>query len=452
MTNLNLDHVAVIGAGGKMGSGISLLLVQEVALQAEEQNRCPTITLIDSNEKSLFPLKQYLRGQITKFAEKNVITLREVYRDDQQLVSNEEMIHHFVNRALEYTNFSTSLESAKSANIIFEAIVEDASVKTELYKFLKDQCSHHTFFLTNTSSIPISYLNAEANLNNRIIGYHFYNPPAVQKLLEIIPPDNVDTNLLTFSQDLGKRLKKTIVYSRDVAGFIGNGHFIPEGLYACKQVDHLTSHHSLHEAVYMLNKVTEEYLIRPMGIFQLIDYVGIDVFQNITKTMRQHLKDESFDHPLINAMVENGVLGGQNPDGSQKDGFFQYSGTKIIGYYDFEKKEYIPAENAQWRKSCDEKLGTLPKEHLPWKKMLKESKREERIEQYFQHLFVGTTMGQTLARDYLNQSVEIALSLVNANVAKSLSDVSTVLKTGFFHLYGPEVSWIKHNESVGSSK
>jgi 3-hydroxybutyryl-CoA dehydrogenase len=450
MIETYLENVAVIGAGGKMGSGISLLLLQEMTLQAEEQQTHATLTLIDTNEKSLYPLKQYLRTQITKFAEKNMIKLRDLYKNNPQLISNEDIIEHFVNRALDFTNFSFIIDSAKNAKLVFEAIIEQAPIKIELYKFLKEKCSNETFFLTNTSSIPISYINQEASLNNRIIGYHFYNPPAIQKLLEIISPENVDTQLTSIANELAKRLKKTVVNSSDVAGFIGNGHFIPEGIFACQQVNTLANQHPTHEAVYLINRVTQDYLIRPMGIFQLIDYVGIDVFQNIAKTMRTHLHNDAFQHPLIDAMVENNVLGGQHPDGSQKDGFFQYAGTKIIGYYDFDKKNYQPIENANWIDSCNKELGPLPEGHSPWKNLVKDRQQQDKLQQYLHHLSIGTHTGEQLACEYLHHSFNVAKQLVDNNIAQSLSEVSTVLKTGFFHLYGPDASWIQHNETVGS--
>jgi len=62
--------------------------------------------------------------------------------------------------------------------MVFEAIIENEDIKLGIYRKLKELCPPHTFFFTNTSSIPIRVLDGEADLGGRIIGFHFYNPPA----------------------------------------------------------------------------------------------------------------------------------------------------------------------------------------------------------------------------------------------------------------------------------
>src|SRR6185295_15214336 len=96
-------------------------------------------------------------------------------------------------------------------------------------------CPPDAYFLTNTSSIPISALSQSAELGGRLLGYHFYNPPAVQKLVEVITARNTEPALVELGNELGKLLEKTLVPSHDVAGFIGNGHFIREGLFALER-------------------------------------------------------------------------------------------------------------------------------------------------------------------------------------------------------------------------
>src|SRR6185295_16568588 len=102
------------------------------------------------------------------------------------------------------------------------------------------------FVLSNTSSIPIHLLASESGLKDQLIGFHFYNPPAVQKLVELIPQeragevaDEVADEVLAISQELAKKMNKIVVYSRDVAGFIGNGHFSREIALACRFVEEL---------------------------------------------------------------------------------------------------------------------------------------------------------------------------------------------------------------------
>jgi len=107
------------------------------------------------------------------------------------------------------------------------------------------------WFLTNTSSIPIGYLDKEAKLDGRVLGVHFYNPPAVQKLVEVIKTDNTDPELPEFATMFIKSLRKIEVPSYDFAGFIGNGHFMRDALYGMSEATKLTAQMSFVEAVYV---------------------------------------------------------------------------------------------------------------------------------------------------------------------------------------------------------
>jgi len=437
-----LKNVAVIGAAGKMGSGIALLLLQEMTYLAEKNKCYYVLHLIDTDDRGLHPLRQYLRSHITKYAEKKINSLRELYQDNAFLVSNEEIIRHFVSRAMEIIRSESSLEDAKHAKLIFEAIVEDIEVKAKVFAKLNALCSPETYYFSNTSSIPISTLNATAKINQRLIGFHFYNPPPIQKLLEIIVPEKTDPKLIQLADQLAARLKKTVVHSRDVAGFIGNGHLVPEILFACQKARSLAASRPLHEAIYMMNRITKDYLIRPMGIFQLIDYIGIDVVQRIANIMRTFHQDDSLQDVLIDQMNALKIYGGQQHDGSQKNGFFSYSGNAINGYYDLAQKKYVTFEEGDWRSKCDETLGKLPSTHFPWKSLLKDREKEDKIARYLIQLFNGTTKGELLAQEYLSNSFEIANRLVQNGTAANIADVSTVLKNGFYHLYGPDAPYI----------
>jgi len=437
-----LKNVAVIGAAGKMGSGIALLLLQEMTYLAEKNKCYYVLHLIDTDDRGLHPLRQYLRSNIVKYAEKKINSLRELYQDNAFLVSNEQIIHHFVSRAMEIIRSESSLEDAKNAKLIFEAIIEDIPIKAKVFSKLNSICSPETLFFSNTSSIPISVLNKESKINQRIIGFHFYNPPPVQKLLEIIAPPDTHPQLIATANELARRLNKIVVHSQDVAGFIGNGHLIPEIIFACQKARELAKVCPLHEAIYIVNRITHEYLIRPMGIFQLLDYVGIDVAQRIANIMSTFHKDDTLHDELIDQIHALKIQGGQHHDGSQKNGFFSYSVNILNGYYDFDQKKYIPFEEGDWRTKCNQVLGDFPSTHYSWKTLSKDREKDDKISHYLNQLFNGSSQGEILAQEYLSKSFEIADGLVRNNIAANISDVTTVLKNGFYHLYGPDAPYI----------
>ena len=288
--------------------------------------------------------------------------------------------------------------------------------------------------MTNTSSIPISELDKKAGLEGRIIGFHFYNPPAVQKLVEIINAKTTVPELSEFAVQYAKNLRKTIVPSNDIAGFIGNGHFMRDAIYGMNEALKLAKDIPFTEAVYIVNKISQDFMVRPMGIFQLIDYVGVDVCQYIMKVMNPY-SDEEIHSSLLDKYMELGVKGGQNSDGSQKDGFLKYEKGKVTGIYDPDKKQYILTDT--FSQKCDEKLGKLPETYVPWKTIVGDKAKDELLKKYFMELTKMDTLGTKLAKAYLKKSKEIGLKLVSDKVANKNEDVNTVLLTGFFHAYGP---------------
>ncbi|MCB0295098.1 MAG: 3-hydroxyacyl-CoA dehydrogenase family protein, partial [Calditrichaeota bacterium] len=211
--NERLQNVAVLGAGGKMGSGISLLLAREMALQKlnpDNAGKSYRITLMDIDPAALDGLQNYLRRQAQKYAQKNAAALPGGSSETD-----------FVDTMMSLLHPVTSLEKVGGARMVFEAILEKLDLKVKVFNQLKSTCAPDTYFFSNTSSIPLKELDEQVGLDGRIIGFHFYNPPAVQRLVELIIPERVQPELPALSRELGKRLGKIIIPSNDVAGFIG---------------------------------------------------------------------------------------------------------------------------------------------------------------------------------------------------------------------------------------
>ena len=136
-------------------------------------------------------------------------------------------------------------------------------------------------------------------------------------------------------------------------------------------------------------------------------------------------------------MVEKKVLGGQRADGSQKDGFLKYEKGRPAGVYDLDKGEYKMFDPKGWSGEIDKKLGDYPEATIPWRALLMDPKKNEKLSAYFKNLNASNTAGAKLAKAYLKKSKEIGNFLVKSGVAKSADDVNSVLLNGFYHLYGP---------------
>ena len=433
-----LEKVAVLGAAGKMGSGITLLTALEMAdlsLDPANAGRKFALTAIDISAQALADLRKYLRAQVLRAAEKKTVRLRSLYMNRADLVENEEVINQYIEDVLDLVHPATDIAAAAECGVVFEAATENLDLKIKLLSGIKDRNTREAWFLTNTSSIPISELDAKAGLGGRIIGFHFYNPPAVQKLVEVIRADSTLPELADFAGRFAARLRKTVVPSRDVAGFIGNGHFMRDALHALSETDRLAEGHGFTAAVAIIDKVSRDFLIRPMGIFQLIDYVGVDVCQCILRVMDERLPGQGLHSPLLDQMMEIGVKGGQFADGSQKDGFLKYEKGRPAGVFDPQAKTYVSLSEIAG--TVDEKLGPLPGKAKPWKAAMQLPDRPGFLEGFFRELRTMKTPGAGIAISYGRKSREIGQGLVDDGVAANAEDVNTVLLTGFYHAYGP---------------
>jgi len=435
-----LTNVSIIGAAGKMGSGIALLLAQEMAflkLKPENKSKKFRLNCIDMNDDALDGLLQYIRSQSLRTAEKSTVQLRDLYADRADLVENSEIIQQFIQDVVSIVRVGTDLKMAEKSHLVFEAIVENIDIKNKVFKQLNEICSSDTYFFTNTSSVPIHLINDGANLGGRIIGFHFYNPPPVQRLAELIPAKSTKQELIDMSYEIAKPLKKTIFLSADVAGFIGNGHFLRDALHAISEVERLQKDFKPFEAIYIVNKVSQDLLLRPMGIFQLMDYVGVDVMYFISKIMDKYIPDEKLDHGFLDDLYAKKILGGQRADGSQKGGILKYENNRPVVVYCPREGKYQMFDEAGWTGDINKKIGAYPDGWQPWKGLLKAADQQDKIRHHFEQLKSMKTIGAELAIKYLKRSKEIGQYLVDSGIAQKPEDVNGVLMNGFYHLYGP---------------
>jgi len=433
-----LSNVTVLGAAGKMGSGILLLTALEAAdqmLKPGNREKHFVVNAVDVTSSALPELMKYIRTQVLKAAEKKTVLLRKLYADRKELIENSDIIDAYIDDVMGIIRPGTRIEAAYDSTLIFEAVSENAELKAKLFRQIDENNAHKPWFFTNTSSVPIGGLDKEAGLEGRILGFHFYNPPAVQKLVELITIASNSGEMKEFALQLAKNMRKVVVPSNDIAGFIGNGHFMRDALYGINQATALAKEMPLHEAIYAVNRISQDFLIRPMGIFQLIDYVGVDVVRFIMKVMNPYMANEDLHSPLLDRLFDLGVKGGQYADGSQKDGFLKYEKGRPVSVYNPDKGEYIPI--VTFGSQVEAWLGELPGSAPAWKNLVKAPDKETLAAIAFDNYKTMGTHGALLALQYARHSREIGMKLVSDGVAATAEDVNTVLLTGFFHAYGP---------------
>ncbi len=202
-----------------------------------------------------------------------------------------------------------------TADLIIEAILEDLAVKQQLFADLEAINSPHTYYTSNTSSIPITQIAAGLNNPERFAGLHFFNPAHIMKLVEIISGSATDPELIQLLQDFTVSLGKTGVVANDSPGFIVNRvarHYYVESLKILEErVSDVQGIDALLEATGF-----------PLGPFRLMDLIGIDTNYAVTKSMYGAFHNDPKFRPnrIQQQKVDAGHLGRKSGRG-----FYEYS-------------------------------------------------------------------------------------------------------------------------------
>lgn len=209
-------------------------------------------------------------------------------------------------------------ESLKDCDLLIEAVPEIMELKKKVYEEVDKIASKKTVFASNTSTLPITEIANTTSRPERFIGIHFFNPPQLMKLVEVIPGQKTPKELVEMMMNFVRSVsKEPILCKKDVAGFIVNRIFIP----------------LVHEAAWAIERdgasMTEiDSAVKfrlgfPMGIFELADFTGLDVIQKATEEMHSRDKKVINPHPKIKELFDQKKLGQKTGAG-----FYEYAGDK----------------------------------------------------------------------------------------------------------------------------
>jgi enoyl-CoA hydratase / 3-hydroxyacyl-CoA dehydrogenase len=253
-------------------------------------------------------------------------------------------------------------EALKGTDLLVEAVPEDMELKKKVYAEVDMYAEDKTLYASNTSTLPIGEMASLTSRPSRFIGLHFFNPPQLMPLVEVIPGHLTSSETVNLSLDLIRNIgKEPVLCKKDVVGFIVNRIFIP----------------LIHEAAYCLDRDKAEMtqidsavkfkMAFPMGIFELADYTGLDVVFKASKEMISRDKKVINPHPLIERLYSEKKLGQKSGSG-----FYNYGSDNKYERVNLSEKEaekYDPiaivsvaANNAAWLLTngvCD--VGDLDK-------------------------------------------------------------------------------------------
>ena len=248
---------------------------------------------------------------------------------------------------IETGNLEDDLEKLKDCDWVVEVIVENVNIKKTLFKNITPFLKEDAILSSNTSGIPIKLITEdfEEGLKKRFLVTHFFNPVRYLKLLELIPGELTDPELIAFMKDFGENtLGKGVVIGKDTPNFIGNRI----GVFALANAMRIAIDDGL--TPQQVDAVLGKAMSRPgSAVFGTCDLVGIDTMVHVVRNsyealvndeMRETFKPSEF----IEKMVENGLLGRK-----VKKGFFSRDKQKQKLELDLNTLEYKPAEKPDWK-------------------------------------------------------------------------------------------------------
>ncbi|MCC6251053.1 MAG: 3-hydroxybutyryl-CoA dehydrogenase [Bacteroidia bacterium] len=279
--------VGVIGAGA-MGSGIA---------QVAATGNCQVV-LYDNNKDMLQKALDNIQLSLSKLVEKNKINENEKQRilKDIQAVNN--------------------LNAFEGCQLVIEAIVEDLMVKQQLFGSIEKIIDEHCILASNTSSLSIAAIAAACSHKERVIGIHFFNPPVLMPLVEIVPSLTTTKAVAEQANHIIKSWGKTTVLAKDTPGFIVNRLARPYYGEAIKIYEEgMADFATIDNAMKLLGGFK-------MGPFELMDFIGNDVNYRVTETVWQQFFYDARYRPSLTQkrLFEAGLFGRKT-----KKGYYDYT-------------------------------------------------------------------------------------------------------------------------------
>jgi len=272
---MEIKKIFVVG-GGFMGSGIA-----QTAVTAGFE-----VTLNDMSMEILEKSKAGIDKMLTKNVEKG--------RMDQEAKDE----------AISKLTLCAELSGAADADLVIEAVVENAEIKKNIFKALSDICHEDAIMATNTSSISIAEIASVVKNPARFLGMHFFSPVPLMKLLEIVKALGTSAETVEIARSVGIKLGKTCIVSKDSPAFIVNRMLDP----------------MINEAIHLLETGIGSIedidigmkcgLNHPMGPLELIDMAGIDIELAVMEVLYRETGDPKYrPATLLKDMVRMGWLG-----------------------------------------------------------------------------------------------------------------------------------------------
>lgn len=292
---MKLEEVKKIGVAGAgtMGAGIAQIFAQKGY----------EVVVTDIGEKYLENAKKIISINNSSLIEEKLITESEA------------------ENAMKKISFTTDKKAFSDADVIIEAIIEKIDIKQDFWKEVEEIAKEDAIFATNTSGLSITEISEKIEKKGRFIGMHWWNPPHIIPLIEIIRGKGTDDETVDLLVELVKAIdREPVVVQKDANGFIGNRiqfavfrealNIVEQGIATVEDVDRA-----------MKYGLGFRYAV--IGPFETADLGGLDTFYYISSYLFNELGDAKEPSDMLKDLVDNNNLGVKS-----KKGFYDYSNGK----------------------------------------------------------------------------------------------------------------------------
>ncbi|KAK0607937.1 hypothetical protein LWI29_022953 [Acer saccharum] len=277
-----VKKVAILG-GGLMGSGIATALIL---------GNYPVI-LKEVNEK-------FLEAGIGR-----------VKANLQSRVKKGKMTPEKFDKTISLLRGTLEYESFKDVDMVIEAVIENVSLKQQIFADLEKYCPPHCILASNTSTIDLNLIGERTKSQDRIVGAHFFSPAHVMPLLEIVRTKHTSPQVIVDLLDIGKKIRKTPVVVGNCTGFAVNRMFFPYTQAGLLLVERGAD-------LYLIDRVITKFGM-PMGPFRLADLVGFGVAIATGMQFIENFPERTYKSMLIPLMQEDKRAGE-----TTRKGFYLY--------------------------------------------------------------------------------------------------------------------------------
>ena len=286
-----IQNIFVVGAG-LMGSGIA-----QTAITSGYH-----VVINDQNQAALDRAVAGIEKALARDVEKERLTQEEK------------------DAALARLSTDATVEGAKNADLVIEAIYENLEAKQAVFKQLEDICPPETIFASNTSSISLTALAAATKRPSRVVGMHFFSPVPRMRLCEVIFGLLTAQDVLYSIKEVGEKMGKTLILADDKPGFIVNRALLPMLNEACVIVG------SFIGTVEDVDNGMKLGCNHPMGPLELADMIGLDILLNVMNVLSKEYGEKYHPSLLLRKLVTAGFLGRKSGAG-----FYIYQNGRKMG-------------------------------------------------------------------------------------------------------------------------